>query len=105
MATKKYYEMLDTTHPEYVKELVSLINWSQNCESPTPLHLYLDIVGWSYENLGERLCQNKLPNLGYLEIGFLASALEEYTNRPSDVMAWFEELGEAEFGEEEEEEE
>jgi len=84
--------MLDTEHPPYVEHLVGLINWSMNCEYPTPLSLYMDIIGYSEEHHGVRLCHHKSPKMGYLEISYLAEALEEYSNRPKDVEEWITKL-------------
>lgn len=92
MASDKYWEMLDQAHPDYVEELVALANWSHNCSHPTPMGLFLDIIGWSEAEMGENLCGDKFPSMGYLEIGYLADALQEYANRPTDVYQWVTEL-------------
>jgi hypothetical protein len=96
MASDKYWEMVDTGHPDYVTEVVALINWSENCESPTPLCLFLDLVGWSETQLGDNLCQ-KMPDLGYIELDYLADALKEYAKKPTDVYNWLCELMEEEI--------
>jgi len=86
MASNKYWEMLDTDHPEYVTDVVGLANWSHNCDHPTPFAVFLDLIGWSETELGENITGNKLPNrLGYLELDYLAGALVEYSKRPNDV--------------------
>jgi hypothetical protein len=88
MTSDKYWKMLDTDHPEYVEEVVGLVNWSHNCERPTPFDLYLDLIGWSAEELGEHLWQQNSPSLDYRGLGYLADALQEYVKRPADVCEW-----------------
>jgi hypothetical protein len=91
MASTKYWEMLDTDHPEYVTDTVGLVNWSHNCSHPTPFALFLDLIGWSETELGENIT-SKLPNLGYTELDYLAGALVEYSKRPQDVHQWVNQL-------------
>lgn len=91
MPSTKYWEMLDTDHPEYVVDTVGLVNWSHNCSHPTPFALFLDLIGWSETELGENIT-SKLPTLGYLELDYLAGALVEYSKRPQDVHQWVNQL-------------
>ena len=91
MASTRYWEMLDTDHPEYVKDVAGLANWSHNCDHPTPFALFLDLIGWSETELGENIT-SKLPRLGYLELDYLAEAIREYAKRPNDVHQWVNEL-------------
>lgn len=99
MPSDKYWEMLDGEHPAYVNELVGLINWSHNCSHPTPFALYLDVIGYSEEVMGENICEPKLPNLGYLEMDYFADAIKEFTKAPIDVREWLDELMNQEVGE------
>lgn len=96
MPSDKYWKMLDNQHPEKVTKLVSLINWSLNCTYPTPFALYQDIIGYSEENYGSRICLDKFPNMGYIEIGLLGEALDEYSNNPQDATDWIDKLMEEE---------
>ena len=59
--------------------IAGLYSWSTNYSFPTPFSLYLDLIGYSEEELGERICADKNPNLGYLELDHLADALREYS--------------------------
>jgi hypothetical protein len=59
-----------------------------NYEYPSPASLFLDLIGWSEEELGERLTRDNMPSLGYLELDYLGDALKEYATRPGDVMAY-----------------
>ena len=74
----------DTTTTEAVE---ALANWSTNCEHPTPFALFLDLIGWSEDNYGERLCGNQQPAIGYVEAGKLAAALEAWADSPREVEA------------------
>lgn len=65
----------------------ALAVWSENCEHPTPFALFLDLIGWSEDTYGERLCGDRLPAIGYVEAGKLAAALEAWADRPREVMA------------------
>jgi len=78
-----YYEQ-DTK----VEETRALFEWSENCEYPSPASLFLDIIGMSEEIAGGRLCDNKMPNLGYLECDYLGDALKEYATNPQEVEDW-----------------
>jgi hypothetical protein len=91
MPSEKYWEMLDDT-PDKVSETAGLVNWSLNCEYPTPLTLFMDITGISEDEYGTRLCETKFPNMGFVEIGYLADALQEYASNPSEVKEWLSEL-------------
>lgn len=75
---------INTIHTAY------LFEWSENYSFPSPASLFLDLIGWSEEYLGERLCGEVMPNLGYLEADLLGKALQEYSHRPSEVMDWVE---------------
>ena len=63
----------------------SLAQWSENCEHPTPFALFLDLIGWSEETYGERLCSEQQPLIGYLEASKLAQALQAWSERPQEV--------------------
>lgn len=91
MPSDKYWEMLDQDHPDYVDDLVNLVNWSLNCDFPTPLNLFSDLIGYSKEELGENYC-TRIPYVGYKELDLLGKALVEYSKRPQDVEDWYREL-------------
>ena len=88
--------------PDYCEAIASLYSWSSNYETMTPFRKLLDLVGYTAEHYGESLADWSNPNeaLGYLEIGYLAEALEEWANRPLDCEAFISELllVESEFG-------
>jgi hypothetical protein len=55
--------------------------------------LFLDLIGWSEDELGE-----PYASLGYVELGKLAEALTEYADRPHDVREYVDALMAAESG-------
>lgn len=72
---------------DQTRELIDdLFNWSQNFDFPTPASLFLDLIGYSEEEFGERLCGDRLPPLGYKEHHVLGWALLAYAHRPSDAL-------------------
>jgi hypothetical protein len=81
----------------FVSDTKTLFEWSENYQFPTPASLFLDLVGWSEGQLGEPLCGNELPRLGYLELDYLADALKEYASNPHAVEAWIEDWNEREL--------
>jgi hypothetical protein len=83
-----YWEMLDTAHPEWVSGVVALANWSHSCDYPTPMTFFLDLIGYSEEHFGEKLCKGIPDHLDYLELDYLADAIKEYSARPLDVHSW-----------------
>jgi hypothetical protein len=79
--------------PDYAAKVADLWHWSTNYDAGKgPITLYLDLIGWSEDNIGETLFDLTSASLGYLELDKLAGALSEYTARPTDVRAWVDEL-------------
>jgi hypothetical protein len=76
-----------TTKESVADAVQSLAHWSENCEHPTPFALFLDLIGWSEETYGERLCSEQQPAIGYVEASKLAQALEAWSERPREVEA------------------
>ena len=69
-----------------------LFAWSTNYSFPSPASLFLDLIGHSKETLGERLCAQSMPSIGYLEAGYLGDALTAWSDFPSDVHSHVEQL-------------
>lgn len=68
--------------------VVTLYEWSQNFEWPTPWALFLDLIGYSVENFGESIYNIKeqgSSQLGCVELDYLADALKEYAVKPLAV--------------------
>lgn len=82
---------------DQARELIDdLWQWSQNFTFPTPASQFLDLIGWSMDELGEPLCSPGSPTLGYREHHFLGWALLAYAHRPGDVLERVAELMAAE---------
>lgn len=97
MTDEKDVWQLTEDPPDYAKETASLYHWSTNFDpGKGPFTLFLDLIGWSDENIGEPLYSLKDVRLGYLELHYLADALKEYTENPHSVAAFVDELMEAE---------
>jgi hypothetical protein len=92
------WELLETRDPE-LEPIADLYSWSTNYNAGEgPFSLFLDLIGWSEENIGEPLysLENAPSRLGYLELGKLAAALDSYSDHPSAVSEYVEQLMAAE---------
>jgi hypothetical protein len=93
-------ETLLETEDKRFEPIARLYSWSTNYEpGKGPFTAFLDLIGWSMEEIGETLYNFKDASLGYLELSYLASALEVYSDYPSDVMEYVNELISAEDSE------
>jgi len=92
ISTMASLEELQENPPSYAQETAELFRWSANYDHPTPAALFLDLIGFSAENLGEPLFDlNKVSErLGFMEPRMLGGALTEYANRPPEVMEYVE---------------
>jgi hypothetical protein len=94
------YELLEA--PQYELEGVSALwSLSSNYDYPTPATVFLDLIGYSEEELGEPLTTmaEAVRVLDFLAIGYIADALQEFANRPDDVRIYVRNLLAAEGGE------
>lgn len=90
------WEFLDT-EVQGADEVRALADWSTNYGAGcSPFGVFLDLIGWSEENLGEPLVSDHSSVLGYLEADYLGDALKEYADNPSVVLSWISDLMEAE---------
>jgi Fe-S-cluster formation regulator IscX/YfhJ len=79
--------------PEYASAVSDLWHWSTNYDAGRgPITLFLDLIGWSDENIGEKLYDMNDMSLGYVELHKLALALTQYSDRPQDVTDWIDGL-------------
>ena len=79
--------------PTYAEKVADLWHWSTNFDAGMgPITLYLDLIGWSEDNIGVTMFDLTTSCLGYMELDKLADALKAYTERPQDVRAWVDEL-------------
>ena len=81
-------------------EIVALYNWTLNYEAGKgPFSLFADLIGWSEENIGASIYDLTNPQLGYLELSYLADALKEYADKGQDAYDFTSSIIEAERGE------
>lgn len=91
------WTMLEQDAPKGCEAVQDLYSWSLNFDTGRgPFALFLDIIGWSAENLGEPLYNLSEPLVGYVEAAKLGAALVAYSNRPADVTEYAEALLNAE---------
>jgi hypothetical protein len=76
--------------------IADLYHWSTNYDAGQgPFTLFLDMIGWSEENIGQPLYSLADANLGYVELSKLGAALVQYADTPHDVRAFVDELMQA----------
>lgn len=83
--------------PMNVWDVSDLWHWSTNYDpGKGPFTLFLDLIGYSYEEFGENLYDTTgdyaASGLGYVELDKLARALSQYALNPRSTRAWIEEL-------------
>jgi hypothetical protein len=95
---KTFWDLIENP-PANVVEVNELIHWSMNYDikTGTPYHLFLDLIGYSFDNYGERLYKGE-PRavLGFMEMDIIGKALIEYSSNPQAVENWIEALMDAE---------
>ncbi len=95
---KDFWALLETP-PEGCDAVGDLWSWSTNYDAGKgPATLFLDLIGWSEENIGCPLYSLNGASLGYVELDKLGLALREYADRPYDVKAFVDALMVAEEG-------
>ena len=83
---------------ERFPEIVALYNWSLNYNAGEgPMTLFLDLIGYSQEEIGAPLYDIAKPLLGYLELEYLGDALKEYANAGQDAYDFVMRIIEAEM--------
>ena len=95
-----YWELTDPDAvDEKLRPVAELISWSHNYDSYSPFSLYLDLIGWSLEQLGENMFDPIRHRLyfGYVEADYLGEALTCYAKRPQAVFDYVTEVLEAEL--------
>lgn len=85
--------------PAGTEATTDLWHWSMNYDSGRgPFTLFLDMIGWSEDHIGETLYDLSSASLGYVELDKLGLALREYAQSPGPVREWVEEIMAAELG-------
>lgn len=99
------WKLLEEDAPKGCENVQDLYSWSLNYDAGKgPFTLFLDLIGWSQEEIGQALYNLNEPSLGYLELDKLTEALREYTTDPRHVEEYVNRLMRAESGEEDNEE-
>lgn len=96
---KDIWQMLEEKPPSGCDGVQDLYSWSLNYDTGKgPFALFLDLIGWSAENIGEPLYSLATveATLGYVELDKLAVALTEYAEHPQDVREYVDTLMSAE---------
>jgi hypothetical protein len=70
---------------------------SDNYDFPSPLTLFLDLIGYSVSEYGENFTtlEKVQDRLGYHELGLLGEALVLYSDKPTGSLLLIEKLVEA----------
>jgi hypothetical protein len=98
METTTTIEQLLEKGEERFPEIVGLYNWSLNYEAGKgPMTLFVDLIGYSEEQIGAPLYDLTNPQLGYLELDYLADALKEYARIGQDAYDFVVSLLDAEM--------
>lgn len=91
------WTLLEQDAPQGCRAVQDLYSWSLNYDAGKgPMTLFLDLIGWSDEHIGEPLYSLADMSLGYLELSKLADALTDYSNHPHEVRTYVDALMEAE---------
>lgn len=98
MQTVDIWQMIEEA-PKHVSATADLYHWSTNYDpGKGPFTLFLDLIGWSDEWIGEPLysLNNVAQGLGYVELDKLGLALREYAESPHAVHEFVDQLMQAE---------
>lgn len=83
-------EVLDHA-PEYATGIADLIRLATNYDWSSklnPLPIFLVLTDYYAEIYGEEEASLRINPIGYLEMSYLAAALDEYSLRPLDCLAF-----------------
>ena len=96
--TKDIWAILEDSPPEHCDSVQDLYSWSLNYDAGTgPFTLFLDLIGYSFDEYGEALYTLTDASLGYVELGKLAAALNDYSDYPATVEYYVRTLMDAEL--------
>lgn len=85
-------------------DITSLYQWNSNyTPGQGPMTLFLDLIGYSDEQIGVKLYDMDGAHLGYLEMDYLADALKEYASKGESAYRFVCDLLDAEGRQYEEE--
>lgn len=88
----KLWTMLEDKAPAGCEAIQDLYSWSLNYDAGKgPFSLFVDIIGWSDDNLGGNVYSGSYP-IGWMEADKLANALREWADRPETVQDYVDAL-------------
>ena len=94
------WEFVDRSMTTKMGAIAELWHWSTNYQhNSNPFNAFLDIIGWSAENVGSSLFDWEDPQFGAIEQDYLANALLINASSPNDVEQWIDQLMALEMGE------
>lgn len=101
MIEEQTLEGLLDNPPKEFEGIARLWVWSSNFDYPSPATVFIDLIGYSDNEYGVVMTTMKqaVRCLGYMEIGMLADALNEYAERPNDARDYIRAILNAEGGE------
>jgi hypothetical protein len=66
------------------ESIAALYNWGKNYDQENnPFTFFIDLIGYSEENYGVKLCAKAV--LEYVELDYIADALKEFVVRPDEA--------------------
>jgi len=90
-------ELLEHHTPKGCEPIRRLYEWPDDYSpGQAPFLLFLDLIGYSYDEYGFRLYRQEPPNLGYMDLYKLGDALKAYADRPLDVCEYINAILDAE---------
>lgn len=96
--TLDIWQMLEQQAPTACEGVQDLYSWSLNYEAQQgPFTLFLDLIGYTFEEYGEAFYHLTESSLGYVELYKLANALSEYASNPGLVRGYVNQLMAAEM--------
>lgn len=82
---KKFWDVVEQ-QPEWAEPITDLAKWATNYEwQQSPWALFLDLIGYSAEYIGEPLTNLNVFTLDHVGGSKLADALIVWANRPADT--------------------
>ncbi len=91
-------EAIVEANTEKFPEILDFYEWSLNYEYPSPFSYFLDLIGYSSEELEDTLgdWSKVQEKISYLELSYFAEALTEYVKNPDPAYKLIQELVEVE---------
>ena len=93
------WTLLEERAPAGCSDIQDLYSWSLDYDAGKgPFTLFLDLIGWNEDKLGETRYNLTSASLGYIDLAQLADALNQYVDAPDAVRVYVDTLMAAEDG-------